>query len=82
MKTRLKKLWEWFNGKKTSIGVIGLSICSLNITEKNIDVDTLELLKLIFSLIGGIGIAHRDMKSDKSIIKRINKNIANSVKKQ
>jgi hypothetical protein len=66
----MKKIFSWLNGKKRSIGIIGLSVCSLKLAENNINVDILEAGKLLFSIIGGIGVAHADLKSDKSLIKK------------
>lgn len=67
----MKKIIKWFNGKKRSIGIIGLSVCSLGLVEKNINIDFVEAAKLVFTILGGVGIAHADMKSEKSVIKKM-----------
>ena len=77
----IKKIWNWFNGKKSAIGVIGLSVCQLGLISKNVDPDILEAFKLGFSIIGGVGIIHKDLKSDNSIVKRVNQSINKSVQK-
>jgi hypothetical protein len=83
MKEKLKKTWKWFQGKKRSIGVIGLSVCSLKLVENNINVDVVEALKLGFTVIGGLGILYagdKDAGGDKSIMKKFQDNLNNVTK--
>lgn len=69
----MKKFFKWINGKKRSISVIGLSALQLGLVKENVSIDIIEVLRLIFIAIGGVGVAHADMKSKKSLIKRITK---------
>lgn len=79
MKTALKKAWNWFNGKKSTISIIGLGVCGLGIMRNNVNPDVLEAMTLGFTIIGGVGVIHRDIKSDKSVIKKVQSNINKSL---
>lgn len=79
--TTIKKIWKWFNGKKSAIGVIGLSVCQLGLVSKNMNPDVLEVFKLGFTIIGGVGIIHKDLKSGDSVIKKVNNSINQSIQK-
>jgi hypothetical protein len=80
-KLTLKKAWQWFNGKKSFISIVGLGACQLGLVKNNVNPDILEAVNFGFTVIGGIGVIHRDWKSDKSIIKRVGDSINKGLKK-
>jgi len=80
MKT-VKRIWKWLSGKKSAIGIVGLSFCQLGLIKNNINPGVLEILNLLFTIMGGAGVIHRDWKSDNSVLKRVNKSINQSVQK-
>lgn len=80
----MKKFIKWFNGKKRSIGVIGLSILQLAVVKNHLTPDVFEILQWLFITVGGVGIAHGDIKSEKSLTKKVGNNIktvVNNIKK-
>jgi ribosomal protein L30E len=87
-KTFGQKVWSgvvkagrWFNGKKSAISIIGLGACQLAVVKNNVDPDVLEAMNFGFTILGGVGIIHRDLKSDKSIIRKVNDSINKNIKK-
>lgn len=63
MKT-VKKFWNWFSGKKTVIGYIGVQVLSFGFVHNHISPDALEMMQWGFGIMGGVGVMHKVSKSE------------------
>lgn len=62
---KLKQLWEFLNGKKTSIGmVVMLTAQAIQVFAPNLmPAEQTEFLQTLGALIGGFGLAHKAGKT-------------------
>jgi hypothetical protein len=60
----IEKFWNWFSGKKTVIGYIGVQFLSLAWAQSHISTDALEIMRWGFGIMGGIGVMHKVSKSE------------------
>lgn len=65
MKKKLKQLWEFLNGKKTSIGMaVMLAAQAIQVFAPNLmPAEQTEFLQTLGALVGGFGLAHKAGKT-------------------
>jgi len=65
MKTKLKQIWKWLNGKKTTIATIVMSSTQLIqlVAPALIPVPIVNVLMIIGSALGGVGLFHKGIKT-------------------
>ena len=59
----MNKIWDWFDGKKTSIGAILLIACGVPNLEKWVSPDIIEAVYYVGTTLGAGGVIHRITKN-------------------
>lgn len=59
----MKKIWEWFDGNKTVIGTLILTITPMLLGSHTIG---FEFLMWLGGILAGVGVAHKALKGTKN----------------
>lgn len=69
MKTTLKNIWKWLNGKKTVIGLGILALTGQDFFANHVHVDVVAAMEWLGLILSGGGLIHKGMKVKSKTVK-------------
>jgi ABC-type phosphate transport system auxiliary subunit len=73
MKEKLKQIWKWMNGKKTTIGMLLMLLAQgmQAFFPETLTTDQIQFIQTAGAAVGGVGVIHKGTKT--KVVQRIMK---------